>query len=51
MIENIKMPEPKAYVVNGSGGYCTKIALYKKPNMIFRLFIWLAGWKVEEAGE
>ena len=47
MIEEIKMEGAKAYIVHGTD-YAIKIALYKKPNLIFRLFIWLAGWKVEE---
>ena len=40
-----------AYVVSNHSGYTTKIALYKKPNMIFRFIIWSAGWHIEEAGE
>jgi hypothetical protein len=49
-LTKIETPQPKAYVVSGNG-FVTKIALYKKPNLIFRLFIWWAGWKVEEVEE
>lgn len=47
----IDIPQPKAYVVCGSNGYETKIALYKKPNLVFRLIIWWAGWRVEAQDE
>jgi hypothetical protein len=50
-VSQINMPNASAYVVSNHSGYTTKIALYKKPNMIFRFIIWSAGWHIEEAGE
>ena len=44
----IEIPKPKAYVVYGANGYTTQIAIYKKPNLVFKWLVWSAGWRIEE---
>ena len=47
MKATIKMPQEKATLIYGEGGYSTNIALYKRPNLLLRVFLRLLGCKVE----
>ncbi len=46
-IKGVSMPQQKATLIFGDGGYSTNIALYKKPNILLRIFLRMLGCKVE----